>query len=186
MYCNIVGTSTDVSRYAGEYEHVFETTTAGVTIQAPQVSFMLCFNKWWKYIWLSIKHFLIEIRNVILYQLWRHYFYHISSIGLIQTISFLDYWLLIMILVIMMIRVVIIPQKRKGPLKKTVMTWRILLITKRFFVLCILQDFVESVEYHFTNGVVILNEMLWLFLWHIYSELIRVVYDSFFLILARY
>ena len=34
----IPGTSTDVSRYAGEYEHVFETTTAGVTIQAPQVS----------------------------------------------------------------------------------------------------------------------------------------------------
>lgn len=33
-----VGTSTDVSRYAGVYEHVFETTTAGVTIQAPQVS----------------------------------------------------------------------------------------------------------------------------------------------------
>lgn len=31
------GTSTDVSRYAGEYEHVFESTTAGVTIQAPQV-----------------------------------------------------------------------------------------------------------------------------------------------------
>ncbi|KAK3716070.1 hypothetical protein QZH41_007242 [Actinostola sp. cb2023] len=30
------GTSTDVSRYAGHYEHVFETTTAGVTIQAPQ------------------------------------------------------------------------------------------------------------------------------------------------------
>ncbi len=27
------GTSTDVSRYAGTYEHVFETTTAGVTIQ---------------------------------------------------------------------------------------------------------------------------------------------------------
>ena len=27
------GTSTDVSRYAGRYEHVFETTTAGVTIQ---------------------------------------------------------------------------------------------------------------------------------------------------------
>ena len=27
------GTSTDVSRYAGSYEHVFETTTAGVTIQ---------------------------------------------------------------------------------------------------------------------------------------------------------
>eukprot|EP00050_Salpingoeca_kvevrii_P016203 m.53371 g.53371 ORF g.53371 m.53371 type:complete len:1267 (+) comp6761_c0_seq2:127-3927(+) len=31
------GTSTDVSRYAGAYEHVFETTTAGVTIQAPQL-----------------------------------------------------------------------------------------------------------------------------------------------------
>lgn len=31
------GTSTDVSRFEGEYEHVFETTTAGVTIQAPQV-----------------------------------------------------------------------------------------------------------------------------------------------------
>ncbi len=32
------GTSTDVSRYAGEYEHVFESTTAGITIQAPQAS----------------------------------------------------------------------------------------------------------------------------------------------------
>eukprot|EP00794_Sanderia_malayensis_P019028 gene19028-20941_t len=31
------GTSTDVSRYAGSYEHVFETTTAGVCIQAPQL-----------------------------------------------------------------------------------------------------------------------------------------------------
>ena len=31
------GTSTDVSRYAGEYEHVFESTTGGVAIQAPQV-----------------------------------------------------------------------------------------------------------------------------------------------------
>eukprot|EP00118_Oscarella_pearsei_P010258 m.62328 g.62328 ORF g.62328 m.62328 type:complete len:1245 (+) comp35057_c0_seq3:36-3770(+) len=31
------GTSTDVSRYAGYFEHVFETTTAGVTIQAPQL-----------------------------------------------------------------------------------------------------------------------------------------------------
>ncbi|KAG8231505.1 hypothetical protein J437_LFUL011543 [Ladona fulva] len=31
------GTSTDVSRFAGEYEHVFESTTAGVTIQAPQL-----------------------------------------------------------------------------------------------------------------------------------------------------
>ncbi|KAJ3045838.1 hypothetical protein HDV00_006102 [Rhizophlyctis rosea] len=31
------GTSTDVSRFAGRYEHVFETTTAGITIQAPQL-----------------------------------------------------------------------------------------------------------------------------------------------------
>ena len=31
------GTSTDVSRFDGSYEHVFETTTAGVTIQAPQL-----------------------------------------------------------------------------------------------------------------------------------------------------
>lgn len=31
------GTSTDVSRYAGELEHVYETKTAGVTIQAPQL-----------------------------------------------------------------------------------------------------------------------------------------------------
>ncbi|KAJ8010689.1 hypothetical protein DPEC_G00077730 [Dallia pectoralis] len=31
------GTSTDVSRYAGQYEHVFETTTAGITLQAPQL-----------------------------------------------------------------------------------------------------------------------------------------------------
>ncbi|KAL1967767.1 hypothetical protein VTN77DRAFT_2456 [Rasamsonia byssochlamydoides] len=32
------GTSTDVSRYGeGRYEHVFETTTAGVTIESPQL-----------------------------------------------------------------------------------------------------------------------------------------------------
>jgi len=31
------GTSTDVSRYDGRLEHVFETTTAGVVIQAPQL-----------------------------------------------------------------------------------------------------------------------------------------------------
>lgn len=31
------GTSTDVSRYGGDLEHVFETTTAGVTIQSPQL-----------------------------------------------------------------------------------------------------------------------------------------------------
>lgn len=31
------GTSTDVSRYAGELEQVFETTTAGVIVQSPQL-----------------------------------------------------------------------------------------------------------------------------------------------------
>ena len=31
------GTSTDVSRFDGDYEHMFESTTAGVAIQAPQV-----------------------------------------------------------------------------------------------------------------------------------------------------
>ncbi|EEY14611.1 5-oxoprolinase [Verticillium alfalfae VaMs.102] len=31
------GTSTDCSRFAGTYEHVFETTTAGVLIQSPQL-----------------------------------------------------------------------------------------------------------------------------------------------------
>lgn len=31
------GTSTDVSRYDGKYEHVIESTTAGITIQAPQL-----------------------------------------------------------------------------------------------------------------------------------------------------
>ncbi|XP_063975496.1 5-oxoprolinase isoform X2 [Diachasmimorpha longicaudata] len=31
------GTSTDVSRYSGSYEHVYESTTAGVTIQVPQL-----------------------------------------------------------------------------------------------------------------------------------------------------
>ncbi|KAF2141015.1 uncharacterized protein K452DRAFT_319288 [Aplosporella prunicola CBS 121167] len=31
------GTSTDVSRYGGTFEHVFETTTAGITIQSPQL-----------------------------------------------------------------------------------------------------------------------------------------------------
>eukprot|EP00117_Sycon_ciliatum_P007634 scpid23060/ scgid10654/ 5-oxoprolinase; 5-oxo-L-prolinase; Pyroglutamase len=31
------GTSTDVSRYHGSYEHVFEATIAGVTIQSPQL-----------------------------------------------------------------------------------------------------------------------------------------------------
>ncbi|XP_042148040.1 5-oxoprolinase isoform X2 [Ixodes scapularis] len=31
------GTSTDVSRFDGHFDHTFETTTAGVTIQAPQL-----------------------------------------------------------------------------------------------------------------------------------------------------
>ncbi|TPX14762.1 uncharacterized protein E0L32_005157 [Thyridium curvatum] len=31
------GTSTDVSRYAGVYDHVFETTTAGISVQSPQL-----------------------------------------------------------------------------------------------------------------------------------------------------
>ena len=31
------GTSSDVSRYDGSYETVFETTTAGVTVQSPQL-----------------------------------------------------------------------------------------------------------------------------------------------------
>lgn len=31
------GTSTDVSRFDGRYEHVFESITAGVAIQAPQL-----------------------------------------------------------------------------------------------------------------------------------------------------
>ena len=32
------GTSTDVSRFDGSFEHIFESTTAGVSIRAPQVS----------------------------------------------------------------------------------------------------------------------------------------------------
>ncbi|KAA0195316.1 hypothetical protein HAZT_HAZT004716, partial [Hyalella azteca] len=31
------GTSTDVSRYAGVFEHVFESTVAGITLQSPQL-----------------------------------------------------------------------------------------------------------------------------------------------------
>lgn len=31
------GTSTDVSRYAGSLEHIFESTTAGINVQAPQL-----------------------------------------------------------------------------------------------------------------------------------------------------
>jgi len=36
------GTSTDVSRYGGAFEHVFESITAGVTIQSPQLV-----STWW-------------------------------------------------------------------------------------------------------------------------------------------
>jgi 5-oxoprolinase (ATP-hydrolysing) len=35
------GTSTDVSRYDGHYEHIFESVTAGYLIQAPQVGVYL-------------------------------------------------------------------------------------------------------------------------------------------------
>ena len=31
------GTSTDVSRYCGHFDHVFETITAGYSIQTPQL-----------------------------------------------------------------------------------------------------------------------------------------------------
>jgi 5-oxoprolinase (ATP-hydrolysing) len=31
------GTSTDVSRYGGSLEHVFETKTAGIMVQSPQL-----------------------------------------------------------------------------------------------------------------------------------------------------
>nr|CAG4643889.1 EOG090X04LA [Lepidurus arcticus] len=34
---DIGGTSTDFSRYAGQGEHIFQSTTAGITVQAPQV-----------------------------------------------------------------------------------------------------------------------------------------------------
>ena len=34
---DVGGTSTDVSRFHGRYEVVYETTTAGVTIQSPQL-----------------------------------------------------------------------------------------------------------------------------------------------------
>lgn len=34
---DVGGTSTDVSRYSGRYEMIYESTTAGVTIQTPQL-----------------------------------------------------------------------------------------------------------------------------------------------------
>jgi len=32
------GTSTDVSRFDGQFEHTYESRTAGITIQTPQVN----------------------------------------------------------------------------------------------------------------------------------------------------
>lgn len=32
------GTSTDVSRYSGSFEHVFESSISGITLQSPQVT----------------------------------------------------------------------------------------------------------------------------------------------------
>lgn len=37
------GTSTDVSRYDGKYDHIFESTIAGISIQAPQVQCVVFF-----------------------------------------------------------------------------------------------------------------------------------------------
>jgi hypothetical protein len=34
---DVGGTSTDVSRFDGKYEIVYETTTAGISIQSPQL-----------------------------------------------------------------------------------------------------------------------------------------------------
>lgn len=38
------GTSTDVSRYSGKYEHVFESVTAGVAIQVEEFNCCGCFG----------------------------------------------------------------------------------------------------------------------------------------------
>jgi len=48
------GTSTDVSRYGGNYEHVYESTTAGIAIQAPQVSLFFITNIIIKIIYINI------------------------------------------------------------------------------------------------------------------------------------
>jgi len=64
----LTGTSTDVSRYAGSYEHVFETTTAGVTIQAPQVILRLLNYNYIQIICLFIKKYfvlIIQHKNII-------------------------------------------------------------------------------------------------------------------------
>lgn len=36
------GTSTDVSRFSGDFEHTFESTTADITIQTPQLGSIDC------------------------------------------------------------------------------------------------------------------------------------------------
>ena len=50
------GTSTDVSRYAGEYEHVFETTLAGISIQAPQVMTSCCIVLHRVWVWFAVRY----------------------------------------------------------------------------------------------------------------------------------
>lgn len=39
------GTSTDVSRFDGKFEHLMESTTAGVTIQSPQLDINTVANR---------------------------------------------------------------------------------------------------------------------------------------------
>ena len=45
------GTSTDVSRFSTEFEHTFETTTAGITIQTPQLGIKY-FNRITNYLYI--------------------------------------------------------------------------------------------------------------------------------------
>jgi 5-oxoprolinase (ATP-hydrolysing) len=45
------GTSTDVSRYDGNYEHVFETLTAGYLIQTPQ---LVCLEEFFRFFFLNV------------------------------------------------------------------------------------------------------------------------------------
>ena len=64
----------DVSRFDGSYEHVFETTTAGVTIQAPQLDVSTVAGKkkktFWKFIF--TKYFVIN--TIFFCSWWRIYF----------------------------------------------------------------------------------------------------------------
>lgn len=73
------GTSTDVSRYDGHFEHVFDSVTAGIIVQAPQVRKCLIFLiilsvDSWKFIRLqrgegrvfsSVKASLLLVRNLL-------------------------------------------------------------------------------------------------------------------------